>query len=222
MFFKKKTVTNICDANLTPEQRGEAAEKYTSNLLQTIKKDIPNCLICDNIYIKTSKGVAQLDHILFTNKAIYVIEDKCYYGDIIMDHTTQNKRYWKNMYGNEMYNPCIQNEKHVLVLRNRYKNILPDRIPIFSIINLNDDLGINPTGQAYMSRILYYYKVPTCICQTANLLNLIKQIDSMLIGCSIQNYFNHINIYQDCTEEIKAEQLKQANAAIEHEQTEEL
>ncbi|MBE6591665.1 MAG: NERD domain-containing protein [Ruminococcaceae bacterium] len=92
---------------------GDQAEKSVS---EYIKKNFPDAQVFDDVYLKTSRGLSQIDHILVCRWGVYVIETKSHNGLIL----TQN-REWVQKTKNKtvrFYNPLKQNATHCMALRN--------------------------------------------------------------------------------------------------------
>lgn len=99
---------------------GFIGEKKLSSMLLFLNKD--EYRIFNNLYIETSRGTSQIDHVVVSRFGIFVIETKSYkgsiYGNFKSDKWTQN--IWGNKYS--MPNPIRQNKAHIFAL----KSILPN------------------------------------------------------------------------------------------------
>lgn len=100
--------------------KGIIGEKKLSSLLMFLDKEVYH--IYNDLYIETSRGTTQIDHIVVSQYGIFVIETKSYkgivYGNFRSDKWTQN--IWGNKYS--MPNPIRQNKAHIYAL----KSILPN------------------------------------------------------------------------------------------------
>ncbi len=94
------------------EHYGDHAESRVSN---TIRRCFPDGVLFDDVYLKTPRGLTQIDHILICRWGVYVIETKSHNGLIL----TGNKE-WVQKYRDKtvrFYNPIKQNENHCRALK---------------------------------------------------------------------------------------------------------
>ena len=111
--------------------KGEYGEKRVSSILSRLPSDYYN--VFDDVIIPTSKGSAQIDHIVVSVYGIFVIETKNYSGKV---YGSENSEYWTEYfnwfsrvwykYGHHsesysFYNPVRQNEGHIRAIRNLLK-----------------------------------------------------------------------------------------------------
>ncbi|MBE6550838.1 MAG: NERD domain-containing protein [Ruminococcaceae bacterium] len=92
---------------------GDYAETQVSNYL---KKNFPDGVCLNNIYLKTNNGLTQLDHILICKYGLFAIETKSHNGFIDI-----GQRQWTQKYNDKIvkfHNPVHQNEIHKKALRN--------------------------------------------------------------------------------------------------------
>ena len=100
-------------------------------LIKSILSNNPSFKSFHNIVVRDNKGFTyQLDHIVITNKGIFVIETKNYRGKIYGNTST---RAWTQVVGYEEHNfvnPLFQNESHIKAL----KSIAKIPYPIISLV----------------------------------------------------------------------------------------
>ncbi len=92
---------------------GDYAESQVSNYL---KKNFPEGVCLNNIYLKTNYGLTQIDHILICKYGLFAIETKSHNGFIDI-----GQRQWTQKYNDKIvkfHNPVHQNEIHKKALRN--------------------------------------------------------------------------------------------------------
>lgn len=108
------------------EHYGDHAEERVSS---TIRRCFPDGTLFDDVYLKTPRGLTQIDHILVCRWGVYVIETKSHNG-LILTGTKE----WIQKYGEKtvrFYNPIKQNENHCRAL----KSVL-DTQPILSNVKV--------------------------------------------------------------------------------------
>ncbi len=96
--------------------------------------------VLNNVIIKTSKGTAEIDHIVVSRKGIYVIETKNRKGII---YGAENWEYWTQKLYNKQhkfYSPIKQNNAHIAALRAVLKN---EKVNYYSIIVFIKNANIN-------------------------------------------------------------------------------
>ena len=115
----------------TAEEKGEQGEEYVAGLLGDT---IPGQrYLINNLIIVDKKGnSSQIDHIFINSTGVYVVETKNLSGTIYGD---DNRREWTQVfnYGKQkyhFYNPIMQNETHVM----RLKEATGTKLPIKSIV----------------------------------------------------------------------------------------
>lgn len=112
--------------------KGSYGEKQVSKLLQSLDRD--RYTLLNDLYIPRKNGTTtQIDHVLISDKGLFVIETKNYNGWIF---GSQNSKYWTQVIykrKEKFYNPIWQNSGHIKELRHFLGDAFHD-IPIYSII----------------------------------------------------------------------------------------
>ena len=106
---------------------GDFAESKVSSY---IKKNFPDSICMNSVYLKTEKGYTQIDHIVICKYGLFVIETKSHNGTI-----DNNDRNWVQRYNGKtvsFHNPFYQNEIHIKTLRK-----LLDEDKAFTDVNIN-------------------------------------------------------------------------------------
>lgn len=84
-------------------------------------------IIVNDVVLEVAKGeFIQIDHLIFHQKGIFVIETKNWNGALICD-----KDIWRLKVGNtwqEVSSPSKQNQRHVRLLLKWFENNLPERL----------------------------------------------------------------------------------------------
>ena len=115
-----------------PSVKGKIGEARVSSILKRLAKKC-NGLLIDDVTIPGENGkTSQIDHVLFTDYGIFVVETKNYAGRI---YGNTKQREWTQVlaYGhtkNKLYNPVMQNGTHVY----RLKEIINENIKMFSVV----------------------------------------------------------------------------------------
>ena len=83
--------------------------------------DLPLYHLINNVTIPTSNGTTQIDHILITDAAVFVIETKHYRGWIFGG--PNHKQWTQTIYRrkSKFQNPSFQNYRHIEALREFFK-----------------------------------------------------------------------------------------------------
>ncbi len=120
-----KTVTDL--------HRGTRSERKL--VLKLLKHGIPASTIFHDLYVqKTNGNYSQVDIVVATKVGIIVFEVKDYSGWIFgkgyQTHWTQVLAYGKEKY--RFYNPVMQNNGHIEVLKQKLKNFAD--VPFYSVI----------------------------------------------------------------------------------------
>ena len=112
--------------------KGSFGERQVSKLLQSLDPD--RYVLLNDLYIPRENGTTtQIDHVLISDKGLFVIETKNYNGWIF---GSQNSKYWTQVIykrKEKFYNPIWQNSGHIKELRHFLGDSYND-LPIYSII----------------------------------------------------------------------------------------
>lgn len=150
------------------EHYGDHAEERVSAY---IRRCFPDSVLFDDVYLKTPKGMTQIDHILVCRWGVYVIETKSHNGLILT-----GGRDWIQKYNGKtvkFYNPIKQNENHCIALKSVIdtqailRNVKVEPLVVFTSRNvrfsspvkgvirlnqLNDAIKSGETGEAGQKR----------------------------------------------------------------------
>ena len=89
------------------EHFGDSAEKKVVDFL---KKNFPRAVIMEDVYLKTSTGLTEIDVILISDRGIFIIEVKSHNGYIVT-----NGKLWIQRWRDKVirfHNPVEQNNIH--------------------------------------------------------------------------------------------------------------
>ncbi|NHM30659.1 NERD domain-containing protein [Neobacillus terrae] len=115
-----------------PKVKGLIGEKHVSNILN--KLDPQENILLNDLYIPKENGqTTQIDHLLISNKGLFVIEMKNYSGWILGSEKSQNWTQLIYKRKEKFYNPIWQNSTHIKALENYLGDTLAG-VPIYSII----------------------------------------------------------------------------------------
>ena len=107
-------------------------KRQVSKILQSLDPD--RYVLLNDLYIPRKNGTTtQIDHILISDKGLFVIETKNFNGWIF---GSQNSKYWTQVIykrKEKFYNPSWQNSGHIKELRHFLGDSFSD-IPMYSII----------------------------------------------------------------------------------------
>ena len=110
-------------------EKGIEGEKIVKKLLKKLPKEY---IVLNNLLINYRDRASQIDHIILSNKGIFVIETKNYSGKIYGD--TSSKYWIQKLNGKKrtFYSPLWQNKTHVNAVKLLLKGY--GDIPIYSVI----------------------------------------------------------------------------------------
>lgn len=130
---------------------GEIGEARVKEILQNLPEGYH---VLNDVVLKTEKGTTQIDHIVISKHAVFVIETKNYRGDIYGD---DNRKEWTQLIvtdvnyenswktytyvtKNRFYNPVKQSLGHTI----RVKNLLTDypHLPVLSIVVFSNEANL--------------------------------------------------------------------------------
>lgn len=125
MIFMKNTPSIVMGKTETKILDGKciAAEELVSNYFKTGKKTLK---IFNNVYIWNDdlSVIAQIDHVVITDRLIYIVETKDLYGwthiynkDDKYWHITQSGLNGYSKTGHLLYSPYLQNKKHIEAIK---------------------------------------------------------------------------------------------------------
>lgn len=154
--------------------KGIIGEKKLSSLLMFLDKNVYHTY--NNLYIETSRGTSQIDHVVVSQFGIFVIETKSYkgniYGSFKSDKWTQN--IWGNKYS--MPNPIRQNKAHIYAL----KSILPNyaQLGSVSIIAFSSSASLYVTTDDD-TKIIYIHNILSTIKSYNNIVFSSEQVEEI-------------------------------------------
>ena len=126
----------------SPIYKGKVGEEWVHNILMELPDEY---YVMDDVVLRTEKGTTQIDHIVISKYAVFVIETKNYSGEIfgddnnkewtqrIVSEVTYSKKWYKTytyVTKNQFYNPVKQSLGHMYEVRKiveqwPYLNIIP-------------------------------------------------------------------------------------------------
>lgn len=124
---------------IIPKYKGQLGEKKVKKELEKLKNDY---LILNDIMVYSDNKTHQIDHIVISKYGIFVIETKNYGGKI---YGKENDKIWIQKIGsktNKLNNPIIQNNGHILALKDITKEKKENFISIICFGN-NVELNID-------------------------------------------------------------------------------
>lgn len=116
------------------KQIGETAEESIGNDLRVWAKQTNNVFIPGGLYKYDENKVFEVDGVLVTSKAFYVIEIKSIKGGIKGD---ADGAQWEKVLGDQVFpigNPITQNEKHI----EHFTRMMNMKVPTISLIIFSD------------------------------------------------------------------------------------
>lgn len=119
----------LCPNTSSTDKIGEYGERRVALMLKSFAQ---NGYIINDVIVRWHNLYAQIDHILFLESGIYVIETKNLSGRI---YGKDREKYWTQVlaYGKEkhhIYSPVLQNNTHINILR----HILGENNLFFSVV----------------------------------------------------------------------------------------
>ena len=133
--------------------KGKVAEKMVHHKLMQLPEEYH---VIDNVLFMSNGRSTQIDHIVVSPYAVFVIETKGYKGWIFGGESTE---YWtQSIYGHKstFYSPLLQNDGHIRFLKFMLKDL--GNIPFVPIVVFNNEavLKFNVNNHIVVNR--YYLK----------------------------------------------------------------
>lgn len=133
--------------------KGKVAEKMVHHKLMQLPEEYH---VIDNVLFMSNGRSTQIDHIVVSPYAVFVIETKGYKGWIFGGESTE---YWmQSIYGHKstFYSPLLQNDGHIRFLKFMLKDF--GNIPFVPIVVFNNEavLKFNVNNHIVVNR--YYLK----------------------------------------------------------------
>lgn len=159
---------------MEPYIKGKKGERYVKSKLRKLPKD--EYVTYNDVLIKGSYGMTQIDHVVLSTHGIFVIETKNYQGWISGGEYSD---YWvKNMYGTKykFRNPLMQNYAHIKTLSEKLD--MPEEmfVPIVAFSS-KSKLHIDSSKPVvYIKDILNLIKQYETECITPERLSILKGI----------------------------------------------
>ncbi|MCM1040831.1 MAG: NERD domain-containing protein [Bacteroides sp.] len=123
--------------------KGKVGERRVAAILRQLPKE--DYFVFNDLIVKFRNGrSSQIDHVVVSRFAIFVIETKNYKG-WIFGH--ENSEYWtQNIYGHKyrFYNPVKQNAGHIRALREVFDSSKP--LPFISIVAFSPQASFKVTA----------------------------------------------------------------------------
>jgi len=119
--------------------KGTMFERKVKLILEK-KQAKEKCFLINDCLFNYENEYTQIDNILVTTKAIFVVEDKNYSGNV---YGKESDPYWtqsSGKYKNTFFNPIMQNKKHIKITK-KVLNLF-DYIPVYNIIVFSNNAKI--------------------------------------------------------------------------------
>lgn len=136
MIFKKFDETKLKNAKTIEEKKGFKNEKDAAYIIDFEFMKSETTAVLHDVRFEYKGRIAQIDHLLISPYFVTVIESKFFSGKVKIDENNS----WTVKYGEKIIpipSPILQNERHVLVLKEilNNENIIPKGKKIPEIIN---------------------------------------------------------------------------------------
>lgn len=119
-------------------QKGKEGEVQIKNSLSKVQ----GLRTLSNLYIPTPYGFSEIDLVAVKDGIIFVIESKNYSCKV---NGNSYDTQWKLEYGNgnqyDMYNPIMQNDKHLQVLTNLFRGFVPCELKSVVVFSNTSDIS---------------------------------------------------------------------------------
>jgi hypothetical protein len=110
--------------------KGDKGEAAVNKILQ----EEGGFLLMDYTFYQKRTSV-QVDHIFISSKGLFVIETKNWSGRIVGEEWADNWLQYNNGVKKQMYNPVLQNWRHIERLKERLKEFISlADLPIYNVI----------------------------------------------------------------------------------------
>lgn len=129
--------------------RGKIAEKMVHHKLMQLPEEYH---VIDDVLFVSNGRSTQIDHIVVSPYAVFVIETKGYKGWIFGGESTE---YWtQSIYGHKstFYSPLLQNDGHVRFLKFMLKDL--GNIPFIPIVCFNNEAELKVNVNTYCGESL--------------------------------------------------------------------
>ena len=154
--------------------KGIIGEKKVSTLLKLLKGN--EYYTYNDIYIETSRGTSQIDHIVVSQFGIFVIETKSYKG--IISGSFKSDKWTQNIWGNKysMPNPIRQNKAHIYAL----KSILPNytQSNCISIVAFSSSASLYITSDEE-TEVIYIREILSTVKSYKNIVFSSEQVEEI-------------------------------------------
>lgn len=174
-----------------------------------------------DLMIKDGAYSSQIDNVLLTRKAIYVIEAKNYHGHIFgsykqdqwtmtVKHVNKKKSrsgkvYYKtNISKHQFYNPIKQNQTHI----NKLKKVveIPENMPLFNIVVFGSNAYLREVEKNDAYDVIHAHEITSCIDGYEQTLSDILTYDAL---ADIIDHFEFHNIIDKNDRKEHVRQIKE-------------
>lgn len=192
------------DTNLTrsSDTSLEVIGKQGEDLVKSVLEQLPSQYISrHNIYIPKNNGeYSQIDHIVFSPYAIFVIETKNYAG-IISQTGASKLNHWLRTLSNgdtlEFFNPILQNKQHVMYLTSYLgcSDTICCPIVVFAGSAILSDIPCDMTVQYVSELYATIINLRQPLLTKAQINQFVQKIDSIELPDNIKDIHKK-NIYK--------------------------
>lgn len=164
-----------------PIIKGAIGESRVSRKLRNLNSE--EYKVLNNVYLSSSNGLSQIDHIVISIHGIFVIETKNYSGWI---HGNENSEYWTQTiykYKKNFRNPIKQNWSHIYALKellSEYNQVIYHPIVVFvgsaELKNITSNLPVIYDFQLLRAITNNRTNKNLTILQVSNIVDLINKL----------------------------------------------
>lgn len=114
----------------TYDETGAFGEMIVNSIVKLRKYKERKHYLFKDVYIENNGSINQIDHIFVLNTGVFVVETKMINRKI---YGKEEDLYWHfndSLGRHDLYNPILQNEKHVKAV----KRLLGNNFPVYSVV----------------------------------------------------------------------------------------
>lgn len=194
--FSKKPFQDRQRELAAAAQKRERGIQGEADTVKKIAGILPDAKILTNAYIPCKKGYTEIDIIVLTTWAVYVIENKNYSGSI---YGNECDPYWTVVFPNQkypLYNPVKQNFTHVLYLKKLFMHYGFSGREIRSIVCFND--------RATLKQVVS----TTPVISTRDLKDYMEREESNYTKGEVERMYRVLKPFTENTDKIKRDHAK--------------